>query len=253
MKKRIEKIITPILLVGILFTTAIPVAASYYFSQGGPKTVTSGWDGREYSGQSVLIIEPDSVDGGSYVGAGVDVIATDGNAIARSYIRAEPRLYLDGELLLAEGWHYSDGTENGLYAEYFTYFFTPSGNVFAQSVFGIYNGTGYTNYTAPKTATKNIATVTSRAAGGFTTIQEETGVNANGQTYGSGWVDETPDLIKAVGAGGIKGYVYNADLLSLGDRTSLTNDPSEIPDSIPLYAVDGVTVIGEFLIGCPNE
>lgn len=78
----------------------------------------------------------------------------------KSYIRAEPRLYLDGELWLAEGWHYSDGTQNGLYTESSTYFISRWGEVFAQSEFGTYKGSrGYEDYTAPATAKINLGNI----------------------------------------------------------------------------------------------
>jgi hypothetical protein len=238
----------------VLFVTiaAMVISASAANYAGSPRVVTSGWDGRTYSGMSILRIIPDHEQGGSDVGAGIEVIAEDGDVIENSFIRAEPRLYLDGELWLAEGWHYSDGSENGLYAEYFTYFVSRGGQVFAKSVFGIYNGTGYTTYTAPQTATINVNSVTNRAAGNGETVHEEFGINDNGQTYGSGWSEETPELIKAIGADGVHGYVYDDDLLALADKNSPYTVTPEIPESIPLYAVDGTTVVGEFLIGCPN-
>ena len=58
--------------------------------------------------------------------------------------------------------------------------------------------------------------------------------------------------VPAVGAGGVKGYVYNADLLSLGDKATPDDETPEIPNSIHLYAKDGTTIIGEFLIGQIN-
>lgn len=250
MKKK-TSIISMCFCVLLLVSCLIPSAAAANYA-GSPKSVQSGWDGRTYTACSILRILPDNTEGGSDVGAGIEVISQDQEIIERDFIRAEPRLYLDGELFLAEGWHYTNGTDNGMYAEYFTYFTARIGSVFAQSAFGIYNGSGYTNYIAPATRTVSVASVTMRAEDQATPIQEELGVNANGQTYGSGWVDETPDLIKAIGAEGVKGYVYNEDLLSLGDKASINAEPAEIPDSIPLYAEDGTTVVGEFLIGCPN-
>jgi hypothetical protein len=80
--------------------------------------------------------------------------------------------------------------------------------------------------------------------------------NKNGQTYGSAAFavspDNEPDLIKAWGVDGNLGYVLKSDLdgdkpknpeeaiaqqkLQKGDRT------------IPLYDVDGKTVIGKFIM-----
>lgn len=74
-------------------------------------------------------------------------------------------------------------------------------------------------------------------------------VNANGQTYGKTTNDYTPDLIAAVGADGTHGYVSDSELSGVGRRKSLDDVVTDIPASIPLYASDGVTVIGEFPIG----
>ena len=82
--------------------------------------------------------------------------------------------------------------------------------------------------------------------------------NARGMTYGSGAaVDEDdpgPDLVAAYGTNGRCGFVRAAD--RDGDRP---RDPQEAADhmadldpdgyDIPLYAQDGVTVIGRFHIG----
>ena len=217
MRKNFKTMCVALILVSAFLATTISVSAADYISNW--TTVTNQWDGRDYTAVSVLRIQPDSVDGGSNVGAGIEVAADDGNIIPASYVRGEPRLYLDGALWLAEGWHYTTGTENGIYSEYFTYFVSRTGRVFAKSIFGLYYGNRYSdNFTTAATQTVNIANVTSRSTENETEIQEEAGVNANGQTYGSGWADEIPELIKAIGVGGVNGYVYNSDLLSLDDK-----------------------------------
>jgi hypothetical protein len=74
-------------------------------------------------------------------------------------------------------------------------------------------------------------------------------VNARGETYGSG-VDaispeQEPDLILATGVDGTQGYV-RADELSppIPDPATFAGEDREIP----LYAADGVTVIGTFIM-----
>jgi len=83
-------------------------------------------------------------------------------------------------------------------------------------------------------------------------------VNENGLTYGSGAsaysFESEPDLIRAMGDDGIIGYVYAIDL-----RGPIPNTPEEALAimqmqgtklrSIPLYASDGQTVLGEFFVG----
>lgn len=186
----------------LVSVTVMAYEANY---AGNPVTVTNGWDSRQYIATSILRIDSDSV--GANVGAGIEVVAKDKNTILKSYIRAEPRLYLDGELWLAEGWHYSDGTQNGLYTESSTYFISRWGEVFAQSEFGTYKGSrGYEDYTAPATAKINLGNIKGNLSA---TENNKVRVNSNGQTYGPGWVDDTPELIAAVGAGGVKGYEAN--------------------------------------------
>ena len=82
--------------------------------------------------------------------------------------------------------------------------------------------------------------------------------NENGQTYGSASdassPDEEPDLIKAYGVDGTIGYVLKKDL-----DGEMPNNPEEALEQqknrppggrdIPLYDVDGKTVIGVFHIG----
>lgn len=89
--------------------------------------------------------------------------------------------------------------------------------------------------------------------------------NADGLSYGSALdapsFEEIPDLVLAHGDGGTLGYVLKADLYdaptSLEDVLRL---PTEVDSNgtvalvepvreIPLYEVDGVTVIGTYTIG----
>lgn len=94
--------------------------------------------------------------------------------------------------------------------------------------------------------------------------------NASGQTYGSGGFGaNNPDLILATGIDGTTGYVLSSDLEGAGplDRP---NNPEEAMEymrqleelenearargvnylySIPLYASDGQTIIGQFGVG----
>ncbi len=84
-------------------------------------------------------------------------------------------------------------------------------------------------------------------------------VNENGQTYGSAPYgsglsqDVEPDLLAAYGVNGLLGYVKSVDL-----RGPVFNSPQEAiayqethkgGRVIPLYEVDGVTIIDEFIVG----
>jgi hypothetical protein len=80
-------------------------------------------------------------------------------------------------------------------------------------------------------------------------------VNSNGQTYGSVEDDEKagglPDLIKAGGIDGTKGYIKKSDLPpdpknpeeALQQKAQME---ARGPYTIPLYDIDGKTVIGAF-------
>lgn len=79
-------------------------------------------------------------------------------------------------------------------------------------------------------------------------------VNENGMTYGSGAGidadDPGPDLVAAYGTDGRCGFVRAADRPQPA-RTLAQALASPRPDGrlVPLYAQDGVTVIGEFRSG----
>lgn len=75
-------------------------------------------------------------------------------------------------------------------------------------------------------------------------------INENGLTYGSGLdTDVGLDLIEAYATNGELGYVRATDL-----NQDLAADPAEALSQdvaghrIPIYAVDGTTVIGEFVV-----
>lgn len=81
--------------------------------------------------------------------------------------------------------------------------------------------------------------------------------NQNGQTYGSAMnvtsVNELPNLIKACDSHGNIGYVWATDVLGEAPKSPqeavAQNSKSEVVRQIPLYDVDGKTVIGSFNIG----
>jgi len=80
--------------------------------------------------------------------------------------------------------------------------------------------------------------------------------NESGQTYGSNAFvnspDQEPDLVSAVGVDGTEGYVrsedLNRDLPKTPEEAVAYNKKLKAERKIPLYDVDGKTVIGEFKI-----
>lgn len=82
--------------------------------------------------------------------------------------------------------------------------------------------------------------------------------NENGQTYGSSSdaasPETEPELISAIGVDGTAGYVLKKDLdgeqpKSPQDAIALQNNRSPDGRDIPLYDVEGTTVIGVFHVG----
>lgn len=83
-------------------------------------------------------------------------------------------------------------------------------------------------------------------------------INENGQTYGStanATSPETePELISAIGVEGTAGYVLKKDLDGIRPKSpeeaiAIQNSRSPGGRDIPLYDVDGDTVIGVFHVG----
>ncbi|MBW5468500.1 hypothetical protein GPJ61_11595 [Brevibacillus formosus] len=86
-------------------------------------------------------------------------------------------------------------------------------------------------------------------------------VNEQGQTFGSGPFPEgpsqEPDLIEAKGENGVEGYVKSSDLsptVSSPEEAIAFQKSKEATGyrSIPLYELDGKTVIGEFRLYSSN-
>ncbi|OME92225.1 hypothetical protein BK123_16585 [Paenibacillus lautus] len=82
--------------------------------------------------------------------------------------------------------------------------------------------------------------------------------NKNGQTYGSSAdaasPETEPELISAIGVDGTAGYVLKKDLdgeqpKSPQDAIAIQNSRSPGGRAIPLYDVEGATVIGVFHVG----
>lgn len=82
--------------------------------------------------------------------------------------------------------------------------------------------------------------------------------NKNGQTYGSSAdassPETEPELISDIGVDGTEGYVLKKDLdveqpKSPEDAIAIQNSRSPGGPDIPLYDVEGATVIGVFHVG----
>jgi hypothetical protein len=81
-------------------------------------------------------------------------------------------------------------------------------------------------------------------------------VNENGQTYGSSMglpLEQHPDLISVMASRGSDGYVYFEDtnhegLIFTLEELRRLNEQGIFYIAVPVYAYDGVTIVGEYRI-----
>lgn len=126
-------------------------------------------------------------------------------------------------------------------------------------IVGVIAGTIALNNISAETSNQSISTQVPPKDENGQTIYPK---NKNGQTYGSAAYattpDNEPDLIEAWGVDGDFGYVKSSDLYGEKPKTpeeaiAKQNREAEEGDRIiPLYASDGVTVIGSFKISVPG-
>lgn len=126
----------------------------------------------------------------------------------------------------------------------------------------LFNGTSYNTVVTFPTSPVNISDARRAAP---EAVEVEPSVTADGLTTGSGFgVEEEadlPDLIAAYGEGGELGYVKKTDLASpelsadqVAALPTTTQEDGSVaattgPRSVPLYAENGVDVLGQFAIG----
>ncbi|GED61533.1 peptidase [Brevibacillus formosus] len=133
-----------------------------------------------------------------------------------------------------------------------------TGKYYSQSRAEFYNGDDYDYFTGKKSPimtinlNKGVLVDVEEADLQELMLEEEYDVNSKGETYGSllleNIIGEEPDLISAVGTDGVEGYVRADDLTpvtSIKEALEQTIENGEVR-TIPLYDVDGETVIGEF-------
>lgn len=170
--------------------------------------------------------------------------------VPAGYLGGMPRLYNKSkELLTSSKWTYNSVPihmktictkkvkGNGKY-------------YYSRSKARVYNGNGYDTYICNQSPIIKVSTGT-----------EGYKVNDKGESYGSALDEEyiggEPDLIKAVGIGGIHGYVkavdfeVDNDTPKVAGKNSYANGESD-DKTIPLYNKEG-TVIGKFKIATKAE
>ncbi|CAM5786011.1 peptidase [Brevibacillus borstelensis] len=183
----------------------------------------------------------------------VAFVKSIGTNVPVGYMAGQARLFNSaGELRSASSMTYNDSKISGIYV--YSPRTTTSGEYYAQSRAEFYNGDGYTRYTGYKSPIQVLGKSTKIAKViDDLMLKTEYDVNSNGETYGSALseytIGEEPDLISAVGTNGIKGYVRADDLTpnvsSIEEAIEQNGDNGDVR-TIPLYDVDGSTVLGEF-------
>ena len=170
--------------------------------------------------------------------------------VPAGYMGAYARLYNEsGTLVKASGWSYNSSACAGIGIMTPSYY-TSSGTYYGHGQVRMYNGNGYANYNTTKSPYIQGRSIPSND---FDVLY---GLNKNNEVYGSELflleLDITPDLIQAEGDNGEVGYVKYEDL-----NEDIPSDPEEaieyqnsLPESrvIPIYDVDGETVIDTFTI-----
>lgn len=160
------------------------------------------------------------------------------------YIGTRARMYrADGGLEGAADWTYNDdplvGQDTYIYVEV-----DPDEYYYSKGQVCFYNGNGYTTYTT--NASPNMSLGTSRYLPTVTT-------NEHGDIYGPEIFLEAigiePDLIYAIGVNGVEGYVKATDLeVPVAETPAEAVQQVRVNRTIPLYASDGISVIGSFVI-----
>ncbi|MGG3885307.1 hypothetical protein [Brevibacillus panacihumi] len=164
---------------------------------------------------------------------------------------------IDGQIRQASSMTYNSKSIAGMFVYSPA---TANGNTYyAYSRAEFYNGNGYTTFTGYKYPVlkhpfiKNMNTTDTPTAIKNLMAKTEYEVNDNGETYGSALsaytIGAEPDLISAVGTNGVEGYVRADDLtpkVSSIEEALEQNAENGDVRTIPLYAEDGETVLGEF-------
>lgn len=108
----------------------------------------------------------------------------------------------------------------------------------------------------------SLGTIAVFALGGLSTAGAlmSLSINGAGQSYGpvrDAPANSDPELILAVGDGGVTGYILATDLNGPTSTNPeevaawLLNNPADRDRVIPLYKQDGTTVIGTFTVKAP--
>lgn len=259
MKKctKAKALILGAMLCAIVSSLATPALA--YTNKVSGNTVRIAENGVTYSCKSVGYSDAPS-SSGAYAVAQLDIVAD--KQVPAGYMGGWVSMYTDTEELMHTTRPEFNSSAGLTFTTRFQTFAMSAQYFYAQSVALLWNTSlsGYRDYDVPRTPnflvapTNSMVLVTPMAASEFASTVSIS-INSNQQTYGSGLSltedGKMPDLISAIGTNGEHGYVYSAEVFSIGD----VNSPEEAINAIytaytvPLYLSDGVTVIGNFVVG----
>lgn len=199
-----------------------------------------------YSYYDRAAVNTDSSAGWAYT----DIYTSGYVKVPSGYMGAAAQLFAaNGSLCGASSMLYNSSSDSTLSVGTSRYS-GPSG-FFSMGLATYYNGSGYTNYTTASTQTMYL---TSFAATTLKAPVPQLQENENNQTFGSAYMAEAtgnmPELVSALTTDGVQGYVYSEDLLfntpSNPQEALAMNAQAASNPTIPVYAVDGTTIIGTF-------
>ncbi|MEK8199660.1 hypothetical protein [Lysinibacillus sp. FSL M8-0134] len=165
------------------------------------------------------------------------------------YVGINAKLYDNtGRLMTSSNWVYNNTSGNigTMAVDTIKIVSSGSGTYYAKSEMQFYNGNGYNSYTSNATPYLQRSLVNIIPNKSYE-------VNENNLTYGSNFyaksIEDSPDLILAVGKNGVEGYVYskdiNLELNTLGEVLAYIN-AGQPNNTVPVYAKDGITIIDTF-------
>ncbi len=249
-------------LVGALLFTSIGVALADSSTMG--TWISFSANGKNYDSVSYCYTYTNiGADSATQVNLKGTAAVGDMGAMARLYNSS-------GTLKVSSTWSYNTNTGTNKALLVYTGRNLGSEYYYGQGQARAYNGNGYNTYTTNRTPNCYLGPILVKAPLGqnldtlesleldIDTIDSSlkaVRINDNGQTYGSSLFipEQELDLIAAESIDGIEGYILNKDLNEEIPTTreeaiaQMQKNQQEGKKIIPVYAVDGKTVVGEFI------
>lgn len=165
--------------------------------------------------------------------------------VPTGYFGINARLYnSSGTLIKSSGMQYNGSSVNSKSLNSGST--TTKGTYYSQCQVSFYNGNGYHSYLSYSSpyVQRSLAPMS---------LEKSYEVNENGLTYGSGLyaesLEDSLDLIRAIGINGVEGYVYSKEInleLNTLDKVIDYINSGQQDYSVPVYAEDGTTIVDTF-------